>query len=363
MQTGQHLRLPRAAKVAAGFAVALVLAPASAQAAAPTCNDMNVGVSHNAATPIFIDCSGGTGTGSPDVLIASNPTKGTVNPAGGGTSTDQWVTYTPNAGQSGADSFTYRGVSPQSGSGGSDEVGPLRTVNIRIGAGSPPVCANDSQSVPQATSTSLRLACASGGDPIVSYSISDAPDHGGLGTASLNSGLVTYTSSAGYSGSDFFQFRATSTCGAASCQSAAATFDLQVLDPRQGPPGADGSDGATGAMGPAGPAGAVGPAGSTSVLTQDRLFIASFLDALKVRRGRAVTLRYISTASARTVLEVFRGARRVAAVAGNARPGKNAIRWNGKVDRKKAGRGTYKLRLIATAGAQVARDSATVRLR
>ena len=87
---------------------------------------MAVGVPHNAATPIFIDCSGGTGAGSPDVLIATNPTKGTLNPVAGGTSTDQWVVYTPNAGQSGADSFTYKGVSPGSGSGGSDEVGPAR---------------------------------------------------------------------------------------------------------------------------------------------------------------------------------------------------------------------------------------------
>ena len=344
-------------------AAALVLAPASAQAAAPACNDMNEGVPHNAATPIFIDCSGGTGVGSPDVLIVSNPSKGTLSPPAGGTSTDQWVIYTPNAGQSGADSFTYRGVSPGSGSGGSDEVGPLKTVNIRIGAGSPPVCANLSQSVPQATATNLRLSCASGGDPIVSYSISDPPDHGPLNTASLNSGLVTYTSSLGYAGPDSFQYRATSTCGAASCQASAVTFDLQVLNPQQGLPGPTGADGAPGAVGPAGPAGAAGPAGSSSVLTQDRLFIASFLDSLKVRRGRAVTLRYISTASARTVLEVFKGTRRVAAVAGNARPGKNAIRWNGKVAGKKAARGTYKLRLMATAGAQVARDSATVRLR
>ena len=132
--------------------LALALGPATALGAAPTCNEMAVGVPHNAATPIFIDCTGGTGAGSPDVLIATNPTKGTLNPVAGGTSTDQWVVYTPNAGQSGADSFMYRGVSPGSGSGGSDEV-PLRTVDLRIGAGTPPACANLSQSVPQNDAT------------------------------------------------------------------------------------------------------------------------------------------------------------------------------------------------------------------
>ena len=150
--------------------LALAVGPAAALGAPPTCNDMAVGVPHNAATPIFIDCSGGTGPGSPDVLIATNPTKGTLSPIAGDTSTDQWVVYTPNPGASGADSFTYKGVSPGSGGGPSEEVGPM-TVNLRIGAGTWPACANLSQSVPQNTATNLRLFCASGGDPIVSYSI------------------------------------------------------------------------------------------------------------------------------------------------------------------------------------------------
>ena len=64
----------------------LVLTPGSAMAAAPTCTDVQVGVPHNASLPIFIPCSGGTGIGSPDVLVATNPSKGTLNPAAGGTS-------------------------------------------------------------------------------------------------------------------------------------------------------------------------------------------------------------------------------------------------------------------------------------
>ncbi len=347
-----------------GASMAVLLAPAGAQAVAPTCNDMNVGVPHNAATPIFIQCSGGTGAGSPDVLVTSSPAKGTVTPGAGETSSDQWVTYTPTPGQSGADSFTFRGISPGSGAGGSDEVGPTRTVSLQIAAGSPPVCANQSQSVPQATATKLRLVCASGGDPIVSYSISDAPDFGALDTTSLNSGLVTYTSSAGYAGQDFFQYRATSTCGAASCLSSAATFDLQVLHPQQGPTGPEGPTGPMGPTGPTGPAGPTGPTGPPGAPgPEGRLFIASFLDSMSVRRGKPVTLRYVATTDASVVLEVFKGPRRVATVAGNASPGKNAVRWNGKVGRKKPPPGAYQMRLTATVGEQVATDRATVRLR
>ena len=356
-------RVPRKLSAALIGAITLAIpafAPGTAGAAAPTCNDMNVGVPHNSVTPIFIDCTGGT-SGSPDVLLVTSPSKGTISPVAGQTSTDQWVTYTPNAGQSGADSFTYRGVSTGTGSGGSDEVGAVRTVNIRIGAGSPPVCSRLSQSVPQATATNIRLNCASGGDPIVSFSVTDAPDHGTLNTSSLNSGLVSYTSTVAYAGQDSFQYTATSTCGGASCLSAAAVVDLQVLNPQQGPAGQDGAAGSTGPAGQDGAAGTPGAPGS--VVTVDRLFIASYLDGLTGRRGKPVILRYVSTTTAQAMLEVFRGARRVSATVASARPGKNAIRWNGRVDGKKAPRGLYKLRLTATSGDQVATDRAAVRLR
>jgi hypothetical protein len=379
-------RAGRKWKALAVAPVALALVPAVAQGAAPTCSDMNVGVSHNAATPIFVDCAGGSGTGSPDVQIVSNPLKGTLNPVAGGTSTDQWVTYTPNAGQSGADSFTFKGVSPGSGSGGSDEVGPTRTVNLRIGAGTAPVCANLSQSVPQndathTTATNLRLVCASGGDPINSFSISDAPDHGTLGTTSLNSGLVNYTSNTGYAGPDTFKYRATSTCGAANCQSNEGIFDLTVLNPQQGPtgpsgpqgnpgdagaagePGTAGANGAQGATGAQGLPGAPGRDGANgAVVTVDRLYVASFLDSLTARRGRAVVLRYVSTSTARVVLQVFKGSRRVAAVPGRAKAGLNSIRWKGKIGGRAAPAGTYRLVLRATSGAQVASDRASIRL-
>ncbi len=96
----------RNTKLALAVALAAAaIAPATAQAAAPDCSDMNVGVPHNAATPVFISCSGGTGAGSPDVLVTTNPTKGTLSTAAGQTSTDQWIVYTPTAGQAGADSF------------------------------------------------------------------------------------------------------------------------------------------------------------------------------------------------------------------------------------------------------------------
>src|SRR4051794_28156345 len=167
--------------------------PGVAQAAAPTCSDMHVGVPHNAATPIFVDCTGGSGIGSPDVLVVSTPSKGTLDLGAGETSTDQWVTYTPDPGQSGADSFTFRGSS--AGPGDTVELSSLKTVRLRIGEGTPPVCAGLSASVPQndathTTATSLRLVCASGGDPITGFAITSEPANGTLSKGSLGDGLV-----------------------------------------------------------------------------------------------------------------------------------------------------------------------------
>ena len=90
--------------------------------------------------------------------------------------------------------------------------------------------------------------------------------------------------------------------------------------------------------------------------------VASFLDSLTARSGKAVTLRYVSTTSARVILEVLKGKKRVAAVAGSARAGRNAIRWNGRAGSRAAAAGVYKLVLRATSAGQAVSDSATVRI-
>jgi hypothetical protein len=265
-------------------------------------------------------------------------------------------------------------------------VSPVREVSLRVAPGSAPVCANLSQSVPQNIATNLRLVCASGGDPITSFAIATQPTKAAPLAAPSATGLVSYTSNAAATGADTFTYHATSTCGLAGlgCQSSNATFNVMVLNPQQGPPGADGTDGtngapgATGAQGPQGAQGPTGPVGSTgaqgaggangangkdgSVVTTPRLMVASFLDALTARSGKSVALRYVSTTDARVILEVFKGKTRVASVPGRASEGRNTIRWNGKAGSKAATSGTYRLLLRATSGAQTASDAATVRV-
>jgi len=94
----------------------------------------------------------------------------------------------------------------------------------------------------------------------------------------------------------------------------------------------------------------------------DKLFIAAFPPKLVGVAGKRVTLNYVSTAPATVRLDVLKGSKRVARVTGTAEPGRNSIRWNGKIGKKAAGPGTYPLRLTAVAGDQTAVDTATVRL-
>jgi hypothetical protein len=312
---------------------------------------MQVGVAHNATTPIFIQCSGGSGTGSPDVLIVTSPSKGTVSPAAGGTSTDQWVTYTPNPGQSGSDSFTYKGVSPGSGLGGSDEVGPERTVTIRIAQGAPPICFRGSETVGHndgtGPSTPVTLTCDSSGDPIVSYTISQTPAHGTLDLTALNSGVVQYTPAAGYSGPDSFAFRATSTCGATTgCLSAAVPVSLTVLEAQVGPQGPPGTQGPPGPPGPPGQDGA----------KVDRLFVAASAARLTTVAGHRLRVPFVVTTACQVQLDVYRNGKPVARTSRSTPAGRSAIRWNGRIGTRAAKPGRYTLVLTATAGTQSSDD-------
>jgi hypothetical protein len=116
-----------------------------------------------------------------------------------------------------------------------------------------------------------------------------------------------------------------------------------------------GPEGPAGPQGPAGAPGPAGPQGEPAV----RLMVALPVVTMSSRAGRAVTLRYASTAAAASTLTVTRGARTVAAVRKAAKAGRNAIRWKGT---KRKGR--YRLTLDTRgADGQSDRAIATVRVR
>lgn len=114
----------------------------------------------------------------------------------------------------------------------------------------------------------------------------------------------------------------------------------------------------TGPIGPQGPAGPAGPAGPPAF----KLVVAPVSAKLRARAGKTVTFSYVSTLDASATLDVLKGSKRVARVRGTAKTGMNKLRWNGKVGKKSASAGSYKLRLTAVNGAQTATANAKLTL-
>ncbi len=136
------------------------------------------------------------------------------------------------------------------------------------------------------------------------------------------------------------------------------TFFLQQpLVP--GLPGPTGPTGAAGLIGPVGPVGQMGPTGPAG--KNGQLVLVAY--QAKARSSK-VTVRYALTGPAGITLKVKppKGATVTAATA-RGHAGINAISWNRKIKRKKAGKGTYKLTVTAKAEGRTASSSLKITLK
>ncbi|MGA2351194.1 MAG: Ig-like domain-containing protein [Terracidiphilus sp.] len=154
--------------------------------AAPVASGQSVTVAYNTATAITISA---TGTGTLTYSVVANPIHGVL----GGTVPN--FTYTPNAGYTGADSFTFKA------NNGTDSNTAIVSITVLPAA---PVATGQSVAVTYNTATLITLGATGAGT--LTYSIVTAPTHGALGTISGNT--VTYTPASGYSGADSLTFKA-----------------------------------------------------------------------------------------------------------------------------------------------------------
>ncbi|KKB11471.1 hypothetical protein VE25_12620 [Devosia geojensis] len=177
-------------------------------ATAPVANPVNVTVPFGSVNyPIPLNITGDPPDG---VAVPAGPSHGTVSISG--TS----ITYTPAAGYSGPDSFTYTATN----TGGTSAPA---TVTITVGAPAAPV-ANDVAASVAANSADNTIALnVTGGSPD-SVAVASAPAHG---TASVVGASITYTPAPGYSGPDSFTYTATNAGGT----SAPATVTILVSAP------------------------------------------------------------------------------------------------------------------------------------
>ena len=176
-----------------GVARATVMVTVTAEAnTVPVANDQNVSTTFETPVSFTLNASDADG----DTLIytvLTNPSNGSLS----GTAPN--LTYTPDAGFSGPDSFTWR---VSDGRGGSDTA----TVNLEVAAAgnSAPVATSDSVTTSEDTPASFLLLAADPDADALSYIIMSSPANGVLSGTAPN---LTYTPNTDFNGSDSFTFR------------------------------------------------------------------------------------------------------------------------------------------------------------
>ncbi|MGX7678095.1 Ig-like domain-containing protein [Jatrophihabitans sp. DSM 45814] len=186
----------------------------------PTAAGQAVTTAQDVAVPVIL--AGDDPDGDAITYSVSNPAHGTLS------GTAPQLTYTPDAGYSGADSFTF------TTNDGKLPSAPA-TIAITVTAAPPvnhaPTATNQSVSTLQDTATSLTLTGADPDGDAISYAATQ-PAHGTLSGTAPN---LTYTPDAGFSGPDAFTF----TTNDGSLTSPPATVSITVTAVNHPPTASD----------------------------------------------------------------------------------------------------------------------------
>ena len=143
-------------------------------------------------TPVAINLTAQISGSSTSIAIATPPTNGTTSIAG------NTVTYTPNAGYAGPDSFTYTAT----GTGGTSLPSPPVSITV-LPTG--PTVAGRSVVVGFSTPTAIDLTAQITGT-VTSIAVVTLPTNGSI--VSVVGRVVTYLPNTGFAGADSFTYRA-----------------------------------------------------------------------------------------------------------------------------------------------------------
>lgn len=180
---------------------------------------------HAYANPITLSATDNLGTLLTFAIVAS-PTQGSVSsitqPDSSGSTQQATLTYTPNSGASGSDSFTYYVTN---GTGSSSNAIISITINPY------PTTTSGSSTGNESTTLPLTLQGSDSLGRLLTFSVVAAPSSGTLGSitqpsigAVSQAATVTYTPNSGFSGTDSFTFKANN----GHTDSTAATISLTI---------------------------------------------------------------------------------------------------------------------------------------
>ncbi len=190
---------------------------------APTANSQSVAVAHDTATAVTLT---GSDPNNPQrgltYIVLTSPAHGTLS----GTAPN--LTYTPNSGYQGADSFTFK-----DNNGFSDSNSATVTLTV---AAATPTANSQTFAVAHDTAKAITLTGTDGNDnpalPLT-FSVATGPSHGTLSGLNAATGAVTYTPAAGFHGSDSFTF--TTSNGQHISSAATVTLNVAVGTPTANP--------------------------------------------------------------------------------------------------------------------------------
>ena len=163
-------------------------------------------------------------------IKVSDPAHGTVS-----LNTDGSFTYTPTAGYTGADSFTYK-----ANDGAADSNVATVTITV-VNANHAPVAVNDAYSTNE--NMPLMVAPSAGvlandtdaeGDPLTAIKVSN-PAHGGIVLLNPNGALIYAPPSPDFTGEDYFTYKANDGAAGAGADSNVVTVTITVVHVNHAP--------------------------------------------------------------------------------------------------------------------------------
>lgn len=186
---------------------------------APSCEAFGQTVNSNTPEGMQMHCMDGSAT-LYGYTIVSSPTHGTLSNLNADTG---YALYTPAAGYIGSDSFTYRNQT-------TNGVSNTATVTISV-VPALPRCGPVSVVTKGGTAKTISLDCTSVNGYPNTYTFAQGPFHGTLSATNQTAGTVVYTPTAGYSGTDSFEYGASNTPGGSSWMDGRVSISVDTTAP------------------------------------------------------------------------------------------------------------------------------------
>ena len=167
---------------------------------APIASDRSVTTSEETAGDIILEAKDENIDDDLTATIVTQPGQGTLSEID---QTNGTVTYTPNKGFEGTDTFEYK-----VNDGTSDSNDAVVTVTVNGPANVAPIASDKSVTTSEETPIDISLEATDDNvDDELTASIATQPEYGTLGSIDQSTGTVTYTPDDNYDGKDSFTYK------------------------------------------------------------------------------------------------------------------------------------------------------------